>query len=127
MRAAWKLTATVCVAAAAGFGAAQLSGGTVRTAAENRASCFLVKGSIPESLTPLSYLKLLRQLAEDGQHAADAAISSGAEALARSLPQSNTASSYAAVNWNEANAARTELIAACNSLGIGPYESPPRS
>jgi hypothetical protein len=127
VRAAWKLTAAVCVAAAAGFGAAQLSGGTVRSAAENRASCVLVKGSIADSLTPLSYLQLLRQLAEDGQHAADAAINSAAESLARSLPQSNTPTSYSAVNWKEANAARTELIAACNSLGIGPYESPPHT
>jgi hypothetical protein len=117
----------VCVAAAAGFGAAQLFGGTVKTTAENHASCVLVKASIADSFTPPSYLHLLRQLAYDGQHAADAAINSAAESLARSLPQSNTPSSYSAVSWNEANAADTELIAACNSLGIGPYVSPPHT
>jgi hypothetical protein len=109
------------------LGAAHLFQGTAKTAAENRVSCVLVKASIADSFTPLSYLQLLRQLAYDGQHAADAAINSAAESLARSLPQSNTPDSYSAVNWKEANAADTELIAACNSLGIGPYVSTPHT
>ena len=77
------------------------------------------------SIPPLVYLQLLRQVANDGQRAANASIRSAAESLAQRLPPANTPNAFSAVHWNRANASHTELIVACDALGIGPYESPP--
>lgn len=117
----------MCVAIAIAVGLAQILGGTTGTSAEARATCSEIKSSIVDSLTPLSYLALLRQVAHDGQHSGNAAISVAAEILAASLPPTNTRNAYSAVNWGEANTARGELIAACDALGIGPYVSPPHA
>jgi hypothetical protein len=125
VRLAWKLAGAAYIAGGIAFGAAHFLGRTLPTTGEDRTTCIAVKSTGTMTIPPLAYLQLLRPLANDGQRAANASIRSAAESLAQRLPPADTPNAFSTVHWNRANAAHTELVVACNALGIGPYESPP--